>query len=308
MIMNSSQNNVQAFYVAEGKILMAINNPKYFDNLILPEIKEYLKNDKIIDNNKEYIVLDDEDLMEGDSDNKINLFFYEEENREKLKLQTQTSYNKIKRKADANLTVINQLFEMGLPILSPNLLEGNAKLYEEYMDFLQQKIYIPTLEEDIMPIEIDNYEIIKIFNDMDRRTYVELYRNNISSSINKRLIDIKDRVFILVRNNKIKGTKMVIESNNINDILELKGIIYVEGDIYICSDVIFDGILIVNNGSIYIESDSNFMLSGILLGDDADKMLYDKRVKLDYNLHEIKRNGVYLPGFIEPNIEYIKIY
>ncbi|TCS91330.1 hypothetical protein EDD65_102265 [Keratinibaculum paraultunense] len=306
--MNSSQNNVQAFYVAEGKILMAINNPKYFDNLILPEIKEYLKNDKIIDNNKEYIVLDDEDLMEGDSDNKINLFFYEEENREKLKLQTQTSYNKIKRKADANLTVINQLFEMGLPILSPNLLEGNAKLYEEYMDFLQQKIYIPTLEEDIMPIEIDNYEIIKIFNDMDRRTYVELYRNNISSSINKRLIDIKDRVFILVRNNKIKGTKMVIESNNINDILELKGIIYVEGDIYICSDVIFDGILIVNNGSIYIESDSNFMLSGILLGDDADKMLYDKRVKLDYNLHEIKRNGVYLPGFIEPNIEYIKIY
>ena len=37
--MNSSQNNVQAFYLLEGKILMAINDPKYFDNIILPELR-----------------------------------------------------------------------------------------------------------------------------------------------------------------------------------------------------------------------------------------------------------------------------
>lgn len=307
MIMNSSQNNVQAFYLAEGKILTAINDPKYFDNTILPGIKEYLKYGRIIDNDKRSIILDYEDLMEGDNDNKINLSFYKEESRRKLKLQTRISYNNIKRKADANLTIINELFEMGLPIISPNLLEDNVEMYEKYMDFLQKEIYITALEEDIMPVEIENYEIIKIHNNMNEKTYIELYRNNIDFPIKKYFLD-KDRVFLLAKNNGVEGVKTIIMSDNTGDMVELKGIMYIEGDIYIRSDVAFYGILIVNNGSIYIESDNNFMLNGIFLGDDVDKLLYDERAEIDYNIHEIKRNGIYLPGFIDPKIECIKIY
>lgn len=310
MIMNSSQNNVQAFYLLEGKILMAINDPKYFDNIILPGAKEYLKYGRNTED-KKYIILDDEDLMEGDNDNKIDLFFHKEENRRKLKLQAQTSYNKIKRKADANLTIVNEIFEIGLPIISPNVLENNGEIYEEYMNFLQREIYIPTLEEDMMSIEIDDYETVRIHSNTDNKACIELYRNNIDFPIKKYFIDKnmdKNRIFLLAKNDEIENLKIIIESDNIDDVLKLKGIVYVEGDIYICSDVVFYGILIVNNGSIYIESNNNFTLSGILLGDDVDKLLYDERANIDYNIHEIKRNGIYLPGFIEPKIESIKIY
>ena len=59
------------------------------------------------------------------------------------------------------------------------MLENNGEMYEEYMNFLQREIYIPTLEEDMMSIEIDDYETVRIHSNTDNKACIELYRNNI---------------------------------------------------------------------------------------------------------------------------------
>lgn len=307
MIINSSKNNIQALYLAEGKILMAINKDQYFDNIILPGAKEFLKYGRIIDDNKRHIILDDEDLIEGDDYSKINLQFYKEEGRTLLKLETHSIYNNIKRRAVAKLTVVNELFEMGLPIISPNLLVDNHRQYEEYMEYLQREIYIPSLEENMMAVEINNYETINIKKDIDGSIYIELHRNDIEYPIKEYCFN-RDRIFLLVRNSNQKNINVNILSDKPDDIVELTGIIYIEGDLWISTNAQLSGIMIINDGSIYIQSNSDLKINGILLGDDVDKLLDHKRVDIEYDIHGIKNNGIYLPGFIDFNLKSINIY
>ncbi len=81
-----------------------------------------------------------------------------------MELQTNSTYNNIKRNGGvAKLTVVNEIFERGgIPIIFPSGLEEKDKLYKEYMEYLQREIYIPPLEENMMAVEIDDYEIINI--------------------------------------------------------------------------------------------------------------------------------------------------
>lgn len=307
MIVNSSKNNTQALYLVEGKILTVINNPKYFDNIILPGVKEFFKYGRIKDDNKRHIILDDEDLIEGDNYKKVNLSFYREENRIILELQTNSTYNNIKRNGVAKLTVVNEIFERGIPIIFPSGLEEKDKLYKEYMEYLQREIYIPPLEENMMAVEIDDYEIINILKKIDGRTYIELYRNDIKYPIKKYCLD-RDKIFLLVKNDTQKNINVNILSDKPGEVVKLNGIIYIEGDFRIYTNVEFSGIAIINDGNINVESDSKLKMKGILLVDDGEKLLDDEKIDIEYDFDDIKNTGIYLPGFIDIKIKSINIY
>ncbi|MCF6460079.1 hypothetical protein [Clostridium sp. Cult3] len=307
MILNSSKNNTQAFYLAEGKILMVLNKDKYYKDMLLPRLEEYLKKGRIADPDKKIIILDDEDMIEGDNYNRINLSFSKEDNRRLIELQTQAIYNNIKRKAIAKLTIINEIFEMGLPVVSTSILKNEkTEIYMGYMDYLQQEIQIPPLNSDMMGIEAMDYDRINIIKRIDNQTNVELYRNSIEMPIKGYTLN-REKVFLLAQNTGNGITIVSILSEVPSDLIVLKGIMYVEGDLKVYNDMEFNGILIVNGGKIFVEPNIKAKFNGIVLGENAEELLDYEDVEVNYSIHEIKNNGIYLPGFIDPKVEVIKI-
>ncbi|CCQ95986.1 hypothetical protein CULT_340031 [[Clostridium] ultunense Esp] len=308
LIVISSQNNIQAYYLAESKIHMVLGKEEYYYGQLVPRIETYLKYGRLGKFYDRRIILDNKDLFEGDNNDIIKVGFAEENNRRILELETYSTYSGISKNVLAKTTMINDFFEMGIPIVSIEyILQDKIREFENYMLYLQEEIEIPKQSNGLIGIEAMDYDNIKFIRRLDNRIDIEFFRNDIEDPIKREML-VDNEIFLLARNNYVNPT-LSIESEKDSDKLILKGIFYIEGDLKIYSDFEFYGILVLNNGQLLMEPSSEVKIEGVLLLNRYNGNLLDSgNIQINYNLDEIRKYGVYLPKFIDPKVQVIKSY
>lgn len=307
LILNSSKNNIQTYYAAESKIYMVLNKQKYY-NQLLSRIERYIKLGRSGEPYDYKIVVDDKDVIEGDRIDNVKLRFFVENNRKILELESSSSYNQITKKLIAKLTILNDFFEMGIPIISEDSISHDkVEEYKNYMDKIHQEIRFPDQHNDIIEIDASKYDNIKIIKGFDGKINVEFFRNNIQNPIKRETLKNKS-IFLLAKNEDLKPVTVSILSENNLDEVDLEGIFYIEGNFEIQSNSQFKGILIMNKGSIIVNPPIELKIEGlVLLKDYADEKIENKEnIIISYNEKVIKTYGVYLPEFIKPRIQIIK--
>ena len=107
----------------------------------------------------------------------------------------------------------------------------------------------------------------------------------------------------LSKNNLEDNIKLSISLNN--NIKPLKGIIYVEGDVFIESTTKFFGIIIIKDGTLTVKEGAIFDFRGKLI---SDSDLDTTGIKAVNAYDVVSKVGIHLPGFYKPVIQYIKVY
>src|SRR5699024_9487860 len=112
----------------------------------------------------------------------------------------------------------------------------------------------------------------------------------------------KDNFFLIIRD---FGELIIAGEENIR----LNGFIYTEGDIKINKNLDFCGIIILNGGEIILSSDVNFNLEGLILSRDYPftSLGLESEVYVNYNKLHIRKNGIYLPSFIELEMKLLQM-
>lgn len=308
IILNSNNKSIQANYFAEGKINMALCDEKYYYSQTEPRIRNMLRYGRIGTNYDYKIRIDNEDLIEGDSNKNIDISFSDD--KRIMELKTFSSYDKIKKEVVAKVRMVNEFFDMDIPIVSENSIEAsNAEEYNDFLDSFKDTIEIPSLDSSIIGIKGIDYENIKINNRMDKKIELEFFRNNLEMPVRKEVL-IKDRIFLLTKNNEnrnINPVEVLISSEDVQNTIVLNGIIYIEGNLNICSNFDFKGIIIINGGQLILDPSIEAKIEGILLMRNHETDIENMdRLDISYNFKEIRVNGIYLPNFIEPRIEVMK--
>lgn len=304
LILNSSKNSMQSYYLGESKILKVLYQDYYYHEELLPRIRTYLKYGYLGKNYSYKIRLDKKDLAKGDKHQDIDISFSIEDSRRLLILNTKSFFNNITKEIQAKVNIIKDFYEMGIPILSKDSIdEDKISEYLGHMDYLQEKIKISPLDNDIMGVEAIDYDNVFICKDLNGRKYIEFYRNFIDHPIMHQYLN-NDKLFLIAR----ESTNLFIGAESNMDKITLRGIIYIDGDVEISNDLEFYGILIINQGHIYVSPNSELKVEGVILSRDYPFITIENEngIEINYNEYEIKTNGIYLPGFIEPKIKVIK--
>ena len=97
----------------------------------------------------------------------------------------------------------------------------------------------------------------------------------------------------------------IINQENIDQRVFIRGNIYCEGDLKISSPFELEGNLILNNGNLIINTDSKPIIKGKVFERTCDGLDVDS-IHLDSEKRYIYRYGSYLPGFLDMNINVIK--
>ena len=307
LIVNSSHKNIQAFYLAEGKIHTVLKKEEYYYEQLMPRMETYIKYGRLGKSFNKKITIDNKDLFEDDNNNIVNIDFAEENHRRVIEMKTHSTYSGITQKVIAKMTMINDIFEWRIPIVSSEyILQDRVREFQDYMSYLKEEIRLPNLPSGIMEVETINYEHIRIVKDSSQKTIIEFFRNNMVEPVKKEVLKDED-IFMLLKNNYVTPT-LSIESDKSSDKMVLNGVLYIEGDLIIHSDFEFHGILILDNGQIYIDPSSRVNIEGIILLNNYNGIPLEEMIQIDYNFDIIRKYGIYLPKFIDPKIQVIKSY
>lgn len=305
-IANSSENSIQSSYIADSKIKLVLYDEKYYYNELLPRINRYIQYGWIPSYNVK-IILDSKDLVEGDKYNAVYTYFSKDDESGKLCLELSTSavYKKIRKEAIAKYLLINEFFEMGIPIVSPySIREDKRDEFDFYMNYLQNEIKIPSSEE-ISVISANDYEKVKIIKGIDDEINIQFFRNNIHEPI--KIIKLLDEDIFLISNNDRIGSDVYIETENELDNLKMSGILYIDGNLNVCTDFDFFGILIIN-GNLSIQPNNRVCINGIVLTKSFIDFQQYGNLSAVYNFDSFRKYGIYLPKFIDPTLENLKSY
>ena len=287
---------------------MVLNKEKHYYNQLLSRIERYIKLGR---SGKPYdyeIVIDDRDLIEGDRIDKIKLKFFTENNRKILELESSSLYGTIAKKLMAKITILNDFFEKGLPIVSENRIScDRIEEYRAYINQIQREIKIPNQDNNIIGIDASDYDSIKIIKDLDGKINIEFFRNNIKNPIKKQTLN-SEYIFLIAKKNDLKPITVSVLSENDSDEVDLKGVFYIEGNFEIHNNSVINGILIINKGSIIVKSSIESKIEGIVLLKDyvGEEIENNNSIKINYNRKLMEKYGIYLPGFIKLKIQVIK--
>ena len=303
LIVNYSHNNIQAYYMAEGKIYTTLKKEEYYIQQLMPRIETYIKTGRLGKKYDNKIILDTKDLFEGDDNNVVYIDFTEDDNRRILEMKTSSTNSGITQRIVARMTMINDIFEMRIPIVSLEHIEQDKiKEFLDYMFCLKEDIKLPDLSNDLFEIEAMDYEIIRIRQGLGRITNVEFFRHNLEQPVKKSSF-YDEGIFLIVRNGFVYPT-LFIESQDVSDKISLNGVLYIEGDLTIVNDFEFQGIIIL-----HINPSSEVKIEGVVLLNDCSIMPLEKEnIQINYNFDEIRKYGVHLPKFIDLKIQLMKSY
>lgn len=301
----SSTKSIKSNYYTEDMVNRIIYDEnkfnEYFVNTILTESRGYFYDDSITQVQKDIV------KNENFSSCKIKI----DKETKKMNLTLNHIYNDIKTIFEININLVNEIFDMGNPIINLASMEGNEReSCEEYFNFMEEEIFRcePRLDIELSGVSIYRYNILdnaKILIDDNRKVLYDLENN-----IEKNILNFTNQILLLNikslgENNNIYTSLELGEEKNLEKI-KLKGVLYIEGDLIINQDLDFEGVIVINNGNLFVENDINVKIMGIILyrgEEDLDlesiDVIYDKNLIYTY--------GSYLPGYINPRVELIKI-
>lgn len=302
LIINATENSIQANYSAESKLYLLLNKDEYYHEQLMPRIERFVKYGRITPHYDARIILNKDDLIVGDNNNVIKLNFTPKNNRQCLELIIDSNKNNIAKSLIVELFLVNELFEMELPIISNSvLIESKKEEFINYMRILQENMDISKLDEDIAGIYVSDYDEINVIP-VEDSILIQYFRNgNINPIKEENIID--DQIFLCIKNNETNGVNVNF-GNSLNKI-STKGVIYVEGDLNIYGDIQFSGIIIVN-GKIIIHPEADVNVNGIIFAKEGIENLGNNQFLVVYDFLAIKRYGTYIPNFIDVKLNKIK--
>ena len=102
-----------------------------------------------------------------------------------------------------------------------------------------------------------------------------------------------------------RPTIEIRDDNNNNNKVHIKGNIYCEGDLIISSPFELDGNLIINKGSLIVNSEFKPIVKGKVIYSGSG--IFDPdHISFETNKRLVYLYGSYLPGFLDMNIDVIK--
>ncbi|WP_313756437.1 hypothetical protein [Tissierella sp.] len=308
LILNSTINNIQSYYLAEGKIYMILNEDKYYCNQLYPILVEYFRTMPYSRSPRD-IIIEKEDLELGDNVDRVGVAIIDRGSKKDLELMAKSNFNGLKTILKSDIKLFNEIVEMEISVLDTDSIEIEYK--EKLKDLLlnvSKKINIKNCNKpnNIYGIDLADFNNIVLDNGGNNNFKISAFRDTMLVPYIEIFND--KEIFIIVRSSDEYSTNFFIGSTDTpNQIIKLSGIIYVEGNITISKDFQFNGIIIVKNGDIKINHDVKIDIKGVAILDNIINNDFLENPNMFYNRHSVYKYGIYLPGFIETKIDSIKI-
>ncbi|NLL82431.1 MAG: hypothetical protein GX231_09015 [Tissierellia bacterium] len=301
LIQLSYRDKIQSEMLSESKILRLLEDESYFDSMLVPLIHKYFNNPS---GPRSFKVKFEENMDELDTYKEVEVIFLKEGNKQLMQLNTKTIYKGFTSFITSKASIINYLFEVDKnPLITYGLSDETDKLLEDYFNYLGDNISTDSLSGGIKGVYTYDHNVVKIGKGMNNLKKITKIRNGVES------YETFDRdVFLLMKNKLNTPIELIIEDN-----IDFRGILYIEGDLIINSDLDFKGIIILKGADSNIVVDDSLILDtskkpkifGIVLTDGNS--ISSEFIDIRYESGYIYRYGIYLPGFLQPKIELIKI-
>lgn len=304
-MMNSRANNIQSYYLSEGKILMSLYEDKYYNHQLYPDLLDVFRKHNFASKSKQ-VIIDKSDLEDEDSISDVKLNFQDVENRKELVIKAQSDYKGFKSSVKSRATLVNELFELKESILAMDIIEEKYKYDLENLLFnIEENIKIRDIDKSelLYTSEISNFNKITL-KKMDKFTYKVICTRDAMGYPYVESFD-KREVFIVIRNSGDNKLTFLIDTSEISS--SLSGIIYVEGDLEISGEFTFNGIIIVKEGKIRINSEVKPKVNGMMiLYDDENIAIVNDEINLQYYNFTVYKYGSFIPGFLDINLKSTK--
>ena len=306
LILNSTKNNIQSYYLAEGKILMVLNENRYYKNQLLPMINEYFRSFPIV-KYPTHIKISKEDLILADTKDIVKVRIVDKDNKKQLKLIAESDFNGLKVTVTSYLNIVNHLFDLEIPILDSKLIDD---IYEKQLEDLfinieknivTSNVDIPNTLYQMNSSSFSDIVLERSGNDFQ----ISSFRKNMTEPYIERFTN--KNVIIILKHREEEPINFFIQNSDENkDTINLSGVIYVEGNVLISSDFEFKGIIIVKNGEIKIDPIIKPKIKGIMITDNLANYDFTEKAYIVYNRENIYKYGTYIPRFLDLNMTIIK--
>ncbi|MDR7856132.1 hypothetical protein [Tissierella sp.] len=304
-ILESTTDNIQAYYYSEGKILMSLLEGKYYDNQLCPMLEEHFRSLPFPTFTKD-IVIDEEDLEQGDDMKKVKVVITEKDGKKVLKLISDSNMKGLKAKVTSTVSLFNELVDNGKSPLLPNLV----------LDF-QKKDFNLLLNKIIKDIDIHNCNRPSNIYGMESSMYsrIDLYKKGSKFVIAASRDNMQEpyieefagkAMFLVAKKyDETPVNFFVGDSSNLE--VDISGVLFVEGNLIITSKFKFNGIIVVVNGGIIIDTLERPSIKGLLISDELlDHNYLSEKADIAYDRFSIYKYGTLVPGFLEPKINLMK--
>ncbi|MFY9612836.1 MAG: hypothetical protein WAQ12_04775 [Tissierellaceae bacterium] len=319
-IASNSHKNIQARIATEDKAKRLIYDEESFNNLVLPEIYHIMRNknppykNTLTSNNmpasNKITLPSDSPLasnvksatirLEG-SDSMLQRQVVPDNYHEttSLILRLETDYQGVKNLVEFKGRVINRLFEIEEAFVTQDRLE-DEELVDEFhslMDLIKAEIFKHDAKGTPSAIAM-NFD-----GDV---TIDEKYITGSLGDTNNFYGHTGKHVFINVKNLKDERPSLEVKhQTDPNRLIKIRGNIYCEGDLVISSPFELEGNLILNGGSLTLNTNEKPLVKGkVFFRGEGDLKFED--IKLKTEKKYVYRFGSYLPGFIDVEIIVIK--
>ncbi len=314
-IVSNSQKSVQARITEDGDIHRILYDKSTFDDILLTEIYKLIRN-------------------------KVPPYISKDSNRDgipdgyNIKIDTLASIKSVNLRLEASKELMNKKYKsdenfaddtnMILRFKSDfegrgNLVEVRAKLINRLFEI--EEAYIDeqyVLNENL---SVDFYSLMDLCEDeifdFDPKGPSMVVKMNLdkNAKIDERyIVDDCGNIIMtynhlnsyVLLNIKSKDDKPLVELRNKNvEKLTMRGNIYCEGDLIISTPFELQGNLILNNGSLIVDSDSKPIFKGKIFH-RGNGFIDRDEIELVSEKRHIYRYGSFLPGFLDIRIDVIK--
>lgn len=303
-ILHSSSNKIQSLYLAESKINEVFYNDEYFNNQIIPGAIKYLKAPSSSSNSKFKIPIETNCLGLMDEEQFVSIEFSKPVGKPfTLEIFAKSNYKGVENKIMAYGPLLNPLFDnTGMTLYSYASDFKTLALLETFIKQVEEDISIKEIPSTMVGITTFDHDIITAGYKNSSLNTIKLFRNGNMTQES----DIEKDMILVVKNKINTPITLNIGDQEETNLIKLKGIIYLEGDLIISSKFQFTGILILNGGTIVVIGDKKPLFKGIILTKAYPDFL--EWIEMTSAYDEVCKYGAYLPGFLEPRLEVVKKY
>lgn len=311
----SSIDNIQSNNITENKLNEMIYDKECFDEYLLPIIIQKCRGNRVPSNGIWKIDFKNNPNM---SNNLIESYveFEDIDNRLNMILDIRTEYNNIEANLKAWVPVMKEIFELEQPILTQSKLDFEYnQSFLELMKLLEKEIWehdcSPTSsvrkfnsDKDMIIImdRIDtSHNMINPLN--DKKELLQIYNDNL-----KELHRFTTNIMLInLKSNEENKSALIIGEEYSPRNLKMQGVLYIEGDLVINQKFEFNGLIIINNGNIIINTYEKPTINGMILH-KGDLEPNEQDYNLNYDSNLVRWFCTYIPGAFNPEIQLIKKY
>ena len=308
LILSSSTSEAQGYYQSEGKIYLSLYDEKYYKDQLYLNIIDYFRNEGFPKRPK-LVIIDDLDLESGDIKKNLNLKYFEKKDRIRMDIIAESTNRGIVTELTCSGTLVNEIFESNYSVLTHDLVDEKHKdelgriLLQINEEMSVKNCYKPG---SLFGEDLDQYSEI-VLKKRDNDNYELNCKRETMTSPHVRGFPGKEAIIVAKKPRDGELDFYIGEADKTSEEMVLSGIVYVNGNLIISNKFVLNGILIVENGEIIINTDERPKISGLVIFNNVENY-GDFIEKTDIILvkRTVYRYGTYVPGFLDPKMSVIK--